>query len=83
MLCTFCDSRRSVKHSLLSLAAVHCLSTFCSSAYLHVCASASVAYDHYFTLGRTESLKSPPNGPVTWPSEQWTSMWKASAHLRT
>ncbi len=28
------------------------------------------------SVRRTESLKPPPNGPVTWPSEQWTSMWK-------
>ena len=31
---------------------------------------------HNTTVCRTESLKAPPNGPVTWPSEQWTSMWK-------
>ena len=43
---------------------------------------ALIAYDHHLVLCRTESLKPPPNGPVTWPSEQWTSMWKASADLR-
>lgn len=30
---------------------------------------------------RTESLKPPPVGPVTWPSEKWTSWWKVCVHV--
>ena len=65
MLCTFYGSKRSVKHSLLALAAGLRLSTFYSSAYLHVCASASVAYDHYFTFGQDGE----PQATAKWTSD--------------
>lgn len=78
---TLLESKRCVQHSLLSSSAGPSLFTSCCIR-LHASASALVACDHLFALGRTESLKPPPNGPVTWPSEQWTSMWKASGHSR-